>query len=105
MACSKPVPVLSFAAIVQGRDSSVRVTDDGLGDVVDVVMVVTGKNCNHSNEALRNLSPSLFDNEKLVIRNGRRYATLRDIITLKRRYHARYGASRQDGQGNSQSIC
>ncbi len=50
MACSKPV--LSFAAIVQGRDSSVWVTDDGLGDVVDVVMVVTGKNCNHSNGAL-----------------------------------------------------
>jgi hypothetical protein len=80
MASTKPV--LSFAAIVQGRDSSVRVTDDGLGDVVDVVMVVTGKNCNHANEALRNLKPSLFDNEKLVIRNGRRYASLRDIITL-----------------------
>lgn len=74
--------VLSFAAIVQGRDSNVRVTDDGLGDVVDVVMVVTGKNCNHANEALRNLRPSLYDNEKFVIRNGRRYASLRDIITL-----------------------
>lgn len=80
MANSKPE--LSFAALVQGRDSSVRVTEDGLGDVVDVVMVVTGKNCNHSNEVLRNLKPSLFDNEKFVIRNGRRYATLRDIITL-----------------------
>lgn len=80
MANSKPV--LSFAAIVQGRDSSVRVTEDGLGDVVDVVMVVTGKNCNHANEVLRNLKPSLFDNENFVIRNGRRYATLRDIITL-----------------------
>jgi hypothetical protein len=80
MAHSKPV--LSFAAIVLGRDSSVRVTDDGLGDVVDVVMVVTGKNCNHANEALRNLKPSLFDNENFVIRNGRRYASLRDIIAL-----------------------
>ena len=80
MAHSKPV--LSFAAIVQGRDSSVRITDDGLGDVVDVVMVVTGKNCNHANETLRNLKPSLFDNENFVIRNGRRYASLRDIITL-----------------------
>jgi hypothetical protein len=80
MSCSKPV--LSFATIVQGRDSRVRVTDDGLGDVLDVVMVVTGKNCNHSNEALRNLKPSLFDNEKFVIRNGRRYASLRDIIAL-----------------------
>lgn len=81
MACSKPV--LSFAAIVPpGQVANVRVTDDGLGDVVDVVMVVTGKNCNHSNEVLRNLKPSLFDNGKLVLRDGRRYASLRDIITL-----------------------
>ena len=83
MSCSKEAkPVLSFAEIVQGRDSSVRVTEDGLGDVVDVVMVATGKNCNHANEVLRNLKQSLFDNEKFVIRNGRRYARLRDIITL-----------------------
>ena len=75
-------PVLSFASIVQGRDSSVRVTDDGLGDIIDVVMVVTGKDCNHANACFRSLSPSLFDNQKLVIRNGRRYASLRDIITL-----------------------
>ena len=80
MANSKPV--LSFAAIVQGRDSSVRVTEDGLGDIIDVVMVVTGKDCNHANACFRALNPSLFDNQKVIIRNGRRYATLRDIITL-----------------------
>jgi hypothetical protein len=79
MACSK---MLSFASIVQGRDSSVRITDDGFFDVVDTVMVVTGKNCNHSNELLRNLKSSLFDNEKIVMRNGRRYAAPKDIITL-----------------------
>lgn len=80
MANSKPA--LSFAAIVQGRDSSVRVTEDGLGDIIDVVMVVTGKDCNHANACFRALNPSLFDNQKVVIRNGRRYATLHDIITL-----------------------
>ncbi len=80
MTCSRPV--LSFAAIVQGRDSSVRVTDDGLGDIIDVVMVFTGKDCNHANACFRALNPSLFDNQKVVIRNGRRYASLRDIITL-----------------------
>ena len=79
MACSK---LVSFAEIVQGRDSSVRVTDDGLFDVVDTVMVVTGKNCNHSNELLRNLKPSLFDNENFVMRDGRRYATPKDTIAL-----------------------
>ncbi len=76
------MPMLSFAKIVQGRDSSVRVTDDGLMDVVDTVMIVTSKDCNHSNELLRNLKPSLFDNEKLVMRNQRRYVTLKDAITL-----------------------
>lgn len=80
MAHSKPA--LSFAAIVQGRDSSVRVTDDMLGDVVDMVMVVTGKDCNQANEVLRRMDPALFDKARCVIRSGRRYATLRDMITL-----------------------
>jgi hypothetical protein len=82
MACSKPVKALSFAAIVQGRESSVRVTDDGLGDVVDVVMVVTGKDCNQANEVLRRIDHALFDKSKIIMRDGRRYASLRDIITL-----------------------
>ena len=73
---------LSFAEIVKGRDASVRVIEDGLVDVVDLVMVVTGKNCNHSNELLRDLKPSLFDNEKIVMRNQRRYVTLKDAIAL-----------------------
>jgi hypothetical protein len=79
MACSK---LLSFAELVQGRDSSVRVTDDGKLDVVDLVMVVTGKNCNHSNELLRNVKSSLFDNDFFVIYNQRRYVTLEHAITL-----------------------
>ena len=79
MACSK---MLSFAEIVQGRDSSVRITHDGLFDVVDTVMVLTGKNCNHSNEVLRNLKPSLYATENFVMRHGRRYATPKDIIQL-----------------------
>ena len=73
---------LSFTEIVQGRDSSVRVTANDLADVVDLVMAVTGKNCNHSNEVLRNMNHSLFDTEKFVIQNGRRYLTLKDAITL-----------------------
>jgi hypothetical protein len=74
--------MLSFAKIVQGRDSSVRVTDDGLMDVVDTIMAVTGKDCNHSNHCFRELKPSLFDNQKVVMRNQRRYVTLKDAITL-----------------------
>ena len=79
MACPK---LLSFAELVQGRDAGVRVTDDGMLDVVDLVMVVTGKNCNDSNEALRVLKPSLFDKENILTREKRRYVTLKNAITL-----------------------
>lgn len=47
MACSK---LLSFAELVQGRDSSVRVTDDGMLDVVDLVMVVHGAARNYASQ-------------------------------------------------------
>ena len=82
MSCSKAITSISFAELIQGRDSSARVTDDGLVDLVDVVMIITAKNSNHSNEVMRNLKQSLFPNEKIVWRNGRRYATLQDTITL-----------------------
>ena len=80
MTCSKPA--LCFAELVKGRDASVRVLENGIADLVDLVMVVTGKNCNHSNELLRNIPNSLFDNEKIVMLNQRRYVTLKDAITL-----------------------
>lgn len=80
MQCNKEP--LSFAEIVKGRDASVRVFEDGLVDVVDLVMVVTAKDCNHSNACLRSLDNSLFDNQKVVMHNGRKYVTLKDAITL-----------------------
>ena len=80
MACS--TPVLSFAELVKGRDSSVRVSDEGLADLVDLLMVVTGKDCNHDNACFRSLDNSLFDNQKVVMLNQRRYVTLKDAITL-----------------------
>jgi len=42
--------VMSFSDIVQGRDASVRVTDDGLVYAVDLVIVMTGKDKNHASE-------------------------------------------------------
>ena len=79
MACSK---LLSFAGLVKDRENSVRVTNDGYVDVVDTVRVVTGKDCNQSNETLRLLKPSLYDKEKFFMRDGRRYASPEDIIAL-----------------------
>lgn len=79
MACTK---LLSFAELVQGRDASVRVTDDGMLDVVDLVGVLTGKDCNQSNEVLRRMDHALFDKAKCFMRDGRRYVNLQDGITL-----------------------
>ena len=52
--------MLSFAEIVHGRESSVRITDDGLLFAVDLVMVVTGKDRDHAGQALRSISHEIF---------------------------------------------
>ena len=51
--------IFSFAEIVKGRDSSVRVTDDGLLFVVDLVMVMTGLARDQAGLILRRLSNKL----------------------------------------------
>ena len=66
-ACSTIKAALSFTEIVQGLQYSVWIIANDLADIVDLVMAVTGKNCNHSNEVLRN---TLFSG-KFVIQNGR----------------------------------
>jgi hypothetical protein len=66
MACSK---CLSFAEIVQGRDTSVRMTHDKLLFAVDLVMVMTGANRDDAGKVLRRLSDELFSSDKLSERN------------------------------------
>ena len=61
MVAAGSVNTISFAEIVKGRDASVRVTVDGLIYVVDLVMVVTGKDRDHASQALRSISSDLFD--------------------------------------------
>ena len=73
---------MSFAEVIQGRSSLVRMTQDGLIYAVDLVMVMTGKNCNHSSETLRNLHPSLFNNEKFVMQNRSKLVSFQDAIEL-----------------------
>ena len=65
MACSK---LFSFAEVVQGRDASVRVTEDGLLYAVDLVMVMSGKDRNNSGRDLRDLSDAVFQSTKFVDR-------------------------------------
>jgi hypothetical protein len=60
--------LFSFAEIVKGRDSSVRLTDDNLLFAVDLAMVVTGKNRNDAGQAIRNLKEETFQSGKFTDR-------------------------------------
>lgn len=59
---------LSFAEIVQGRDASVRMTDDNLLVAVDLVMLASGKNKNDAGKDLRDLKDSTFSTAKFTVR-------------------------------------
>jgi hypothetical protein len=61
--------VLSFAEIIKGRDSSVRVTDDGMLYAVDLVMVMTGKDRNNAGRVLRDLPDELFQSANFIGKN------------------------------------
>ena len=73
---------VSFAEIIQIRESNVKVSPDGLIHAVDLVMVMTGKNRNHSNETLRTMNPSLFNQEKYVIQDRRKLVSFQHAIEL-----------------------
>jgi hypothetical protein len=64
---------LSFVEIVQGRDSSVLITDDGLLYAVDLCMVVTGKNRDDAGKAIRNISDEVFQSAKFTDRQISRH--------------------------------
>jgi hypothetical protein len=61
MACSK---FFSFAEVVQGRNATVRVTEDGFLFAVELNMVVSGKDRNNAGRDLRNLSNEEFSHQK-----------------------------------------
>lgn len=71
MSCSKHVPfsTISFAEIIHGRDSTVRVTHDHMIYAVDLVMVMTGKDRDHAGQTLRGISDEKFSSLKISERN------------------------------------
>jgi len=69
MSYSKSIQALSFAEIIKGRDSSVRVTQDHMIYAVDLVMVMTGKDRDHAGQALRGISDEKFSSLKISERN------------------------------------
>jgi hypothetical protein len=56
---------ISFAEVIQGRESTVRVTEDGLLYVIDLVTVMTGKNRDHAGKIMRRLDPQIFHPDKM----------------------------------------
>jgi hypothetical protein len=46
---------ITFAEIIQGRDLSVSITDDGMIYAVDLAIVVTGKSRDDAARAIRDL--------------------------------------------------
>lgn len=70
MSCSKHVPSsISFAEIIHGRDSTVRVTPDGMIYAVDLVMVMTGLSRDDAGRTLRRLSEEIFSSDKMSEKN------------------------------------
>jgi hypothetical protein len=79
----------SFAEIVKGRDASVRVTEDMMFWVVDLAMVVTGKDRDEAGMAIRRTPEEVFPSIKLIERsmpgkgNGRtKLVSFKDAIEL-----------------------
>ena len=80
---------ISFEEIIEGRDSSVRVTEDGLIFAVDLAVAVTGKSRDEAGMAIRRIPEEVFPSNKMIERslpgkgNGRtRLLTFQDAIEL-----------------------
>ena len=59
---------ISFDEIVNDRNATVRIADDGLLYAVDLAMVMTGKNQNDAAQAIRGLNSEMFHSDKFIDR-------------------------------------
>ena len=75
---------ISFEEIVQGRDASVRITEDKLLYAVDLVIVVTEMDRNNAGRVLRDMKEEIFPSTKIVERSmpGKGNARTR-LVTFK----------------------
>jgi hypothetical protein len=60
---------ISFEEIIEGRDSSVRVTEDGLIFAVDLAVAVTGKSRDEAGMAIRRIPEEIFSKTKIIQRS------------------------------------
>jgi hypothetical protein len=59
---------ISFAEVVQDRDTTVRVTDDGMIYAIDLAVAMTGKDRNDAGQILRRLGDDVFERKKICSR-------------------------------------
>ena len=64
----KTCKTISFDGIISGMKSSVRVTDDGMIPVMDLIKVITHHTDNTTRKVLTRIDPKLFGASKLVKR-------------------------------------
>ena len=84
MSCSKPIHSISFAEIIHGRDSTVRVTHDHLIYAVDLVMVVSALERDQAGLALRRVSSKNLLSINLIERNtGGKGNARTQLVNLK----------------------
>ena len=59
---------VSFAEVVQGRESTVRITDDKLVFAIDLAIVVSGKSRNEAGMAIRRISETAMSSINMIER-------------------------------------
>lgn len=84
MSCSKPIQSISFAEIIRGRDSTIRVTHDHLIYAVDLVIVVSDLERNQAGLALRRVIEKNLLSIKMIERNtGGKGNARTQLVNLK----------------------
>lgn len=84
MSCSKAITAISFADIINGRESSVRVTPDGFIYAVDLVMVVSWLERNQAGLSLRRIMDKNLLSINLIERNtGGKGNSRTQLVNLK----------------------
>lgn len=82
---------ISFDGIIQGTKSSVRVTDDGMIPVIDLIKMTTQGNAAAARKILSRIDPKVFDIGKIVKRKmqtkdgkerGTKCVSLEDAVDL-----------------------
>ena len=59
------VQAITFEEVIKGRAATVRVTEDGMLWVIDLIMAITGKNRDDAGKALRRVPEELFSSDQM----------------------------------------